>query len=139
MNAFLELADRQIVGPRKARQRAAEKRAARRADEQKKLGALWRQCCEERRAALLAGEHGDAARDLIEFLDGMSLHDGATLIAAAKRWGNANGDTRHQILALIDRAIIALRECHNLPPFDDPLRPDESDNVFLRIREVLHD
>ena len=138
MNAFLDLADFQIAGPVKARQRAAEKRAARRAGgaDQEKLSRQWRQWHEERRAALLAREHGHAAGVLAEFLDGMTLHDGAALIAFAAPLQAADADTRHEVLALIDNAIVALRERHGLPAFDDPL-PGEPANVLLKIREAL--
>lgn len=136
MNAFLDLADRQIAAPRKAQARAAETRAARRAVADQQLSAAYRRWREERLEALLAGPLGDAARGLIEFLNGMTLHDGAALVAAAETWRGADGETRHKILALIDTAVVTLRERHGLPPYDDSL-PGEPLNVFLLIRGAL--
>jgi hypothetical protein len=136
MNAFLDLAEQQISAPVKARQRAAEKCAARRADDLEKLGGQWRAWHDERRDALLAGEHGAAAAALIEFLAGMTPHDGVRLVALAAPWAKTDANVRHEILVLVDAAIIALRERHGLLPFDDAL-PGESANIFLQIREAL--
>jgi hypothetical protein len=138
MNAFLDLAEQQIVAPVKARRRAAQKRAVCKGavDQERQLGTIWRKWNDERRAALLAGEHGDAARALIEFLDGMKLHDGARLVLLIGPWTKADVDIRHEVLTMIDSAIIALRERHGLLPFDDAL-PGEPTNVFLQIREAL--
>lgn len=136
MNAFLDLSEQQISAPVKAHQRAVEKRAARRVDDQKKLGGQWRAWHDERRAAMQTGAHGAAARALIEFLGGMNLRDGARLVELAKSWAITDAKSRHEVLALIDGAIIALRERNGLLPFDDPL-PGEPANVFLKIRTVL--
>ena len=143
MNAFEDLAERQISAPRKARLRAAEKRGERRAAERKaakerqQLNAVWRRWRNEQREKLLAGPYGDQFRSLIDFLDDMSLHDGAALIAMVEaEWKHADVDTKLEALSLIDRVIIALRERHGLPAFDDPLS-DEAPSVFQIIREVL--
>ena len=45
-------------------------------------------------------------------------------------------DTRFEVLALIDTAIIALRERHGLPPFDDAC-PVIGPMSFYCIREAL--
>ena len=134
INAFLDLADRQINAPRQAR--AAEKRAARQAAEREQLAA-WRRSHSERRGALLTGPYGDASRYLIGFLDSMTLDQGAALVSLvdAGPWRHANRDTRFEVLALIDTVIIDLRECHGLPAFDDPV--GDRPNVFLLIREAL--
>jgi hypothetical protein len=137
MNAFLDLADHQIGGPRKAQQRAAERRAARKAaDDRDRLNAAWRQWLHDRVEDLLVGQYGEAARELVAFLDRMMPGDGAALISAAERWRGADADVRFEILSLIDAAVIGLRERAGLPPFDDPL-PDERPNVFLIVRELL--
>jgi hypothetical protein len=137
MNAFLDLADRQISSPAKARQGAAEKRKHKAADDQGRLRLAWRRWHDERGEALLAGPHGDATRGLINFLGSMTIDQGAALVALVEAgpWRDVNADARFEILRLIDTAIIALRERHDLPPFDDLLsaRP----NVFLKIREAL--
>ena len=137
MNAFLDLADRQVSASRKARRHAVEKRAVRQAAEREQLSAAWRQWHGERRAALLAGPNGDAARHLISFLDGITLARGAALVSLleAGSWRHADRDTRFEVLALIDTAVIGLREHHGLPAFDDPV--GDRPNVFLLIREAL--
>ena len=143
MNAFENLAERQISAPRKARLRAAEKRAERKAAERKaakerqQLSAAWRRWQSEQREKLLAGPDGNQFRILIEFLSGMNLHDGAALIAMVEAdWAHAGADMKFEALSLIDRAIIALRARSGLPAFDDPLS-DEAPSVFQTIREVL--
>ena len=138
VNHFFVVADWQIVAPVKARQRGVETRRARHAVHQDEPGTAYRQWRHEHREALLAGQHGDAARCLIDFLEDMGLHDGAALIRLVERgqWRSADFDTRLEILALIDSAIISLRERHGLPPFDDAL-PADPPNAFLLIREAL--
>jgi hypothetical protein len=137
INPFLDLADRQISAPRKTRLRAVENRAARQAAEREQLAAAWRQWHCERRAALLAGPHGEAVGRLIGFLDSMTLDQGAALISLVEAgpWRHADRDTRFEVLALIDTAIIGLRERHGFPAFDDPI--GDRANVFLLIREAL--
>ncbi len=137
MNQYLALADRQITAPVKARQRAAEKRAAGKTVGDQ-LRAAYRQWRLERHEALLAGQHGDATRRLIGFLGSMTLDQGAALVALIVQgpWRQAGADTRFEILALVDGAIITLRERRGMSPFDDAL-PGERANVFLAIREAL--
>jgi hypothetical protein len=146
MNAFLELADRQIAAPVKARQRAVQKRAAREAErkaiiERDRLRGEWQRWRRGRRETLLAGPHAVAAQALFDFLGAMALADGAALIAPIERgpWRDADGDARFEILSLVDDHIIALRERHDLPPFDDPLDDplDDSSSVFLAVRGLL--
>ena len=143
MNAFEDLAERQISAPRKARLRAAEKRSERKvaerkaAKERQRLNAAWRQWQNEQREKLLAGPYGDQFSSLIDFLDDMSLYDGAALIAMVEAdWAHAGADMKFEALSLIDRAIIALRARKGLPAFDDPLS-DEAPSVFQTIREAL--
>jgi hypothetical protein len=138
VNHFLAVADRQVVAPVKARQRQVKTRRARRAVHGDQLGAGYRRWRDERREALLAGPYRHPVRRLISFLKSMGLQDGAALIQLVEReqWRSADFDTRHEILALIDNAVISLRERHGLPPFDDAL-PAELPNVFLLIREAL--
>jgi len=133
-NAFEELAERQIPAPRKVRLRAAKKRAA----EKDRLQAGWRAWRKERREALLAGPHGRTARELLRLVDALTLDDGDALIEAVLRgpWCKADPDTRAEILSLIDRALIELRERHDLAPFDDAL-PGEQPNAFLVLRGLL--
>jgi hypothetical protein len=137
INAFLDLADRQISAPRQARRRRLVE-APRQTTEREQLSAAWRQWHSERHAALVAGPHGDAVGRLFDFLDGMTLDQGAALIELIKGgpWRQAAADTRFEVLALIDTAIVGLRTRSGLSPFDDAL-PGNRPNVFLGIREVL--
>jgi hypothetical protein len=137
---WAELADRQISSPRKARLRAVERVAAAR-EERVILQRAWRAWRHERVEELCSGPlYGRAARDLREMLRNMKIGDADALVAAVKAgpWREADADTRHEILCLIDHAIIALRERNDLPPFDDPLPfADEPLTVFQIIREHL--
>ena len=141
MNAYLDLAERQTSGPRKVRERAAEKRAQTRAEkalaERGQQVALWRKWRRERCEALLAGPYAAATHDLLELLDSIGLDDDERLVAHVRAgpWRSADTDTRFLILAAVDNAIVELRERSNLPPFDDPLGNEP--NVFLILREVL--
>jgi hypothetical protein len=141
--AFLDVADRQISAPRKARLQAAEKRAQTRAEkaqvDKEKQFTLWREWRRERSETLLAGPYADAARDLIELLDHLTVDAADMLLERVRRgpWRDADPETRFTVLALIDSAIIELRERQGLPPFDDPVLPDDPLNVFLILREML--
>jgi len=142
MNAFLDLAERQIPAPVKARRRAAEKRAATR--EEMALAerdAQFQHWQREHRAELdaaLAGPHGGAFTRLIAFLDAMTLESPATLVDVVRTgdWHSADADTRFLVLHLVGAAIWRLRELNGLPPFDDPLF-NQPPNAFLTLREEL--
>ena len=138
MNAFLELAERQIAAPAKARHRAAEKRAEKAVAERDKLFSIWRKGRRAERKALLVGPHREPARELLRFLKRMTLADGAALVGLIKRgpWQQVDADTRFEILMLVDDHIIRLRERHGLPTFDDPVL-DAPPNAFLIIRGLL--
>jgi hypothetical protein len=141
-NPFEALADRQISSPRKARERAAEKRAQTRAEkalsEREQQFALWRKWRHERCDGLLASPCATAACELLELLDNISLDDAERLVAHVRAgpWRGADLDTRFLILAAIDNAIVELRERNGLSPFDDSL-PGQPANVFLILREAL--
>jgi hypothetical protein len=68
----------------------------------------------------------------------MRLQDGAALVSLVEAgpWRHADRDTRFEVLALIDTAIVSLRTRCDLLPFDDAL-PGDRPNVFPLIREVL--
>jgi hypothetical protein len=140
-NAFLDLGDKQIAAPRKARMRAAEKRATKKdkaeieCEDLRRAYVQWRK---ERREALFAGPHGVAARELNRFLRSMTLDRADALVkfVRAGNWQRADADTRFEVLSLINDAITGLRERHKLPPFDDAL-PDEPGPAFIIIRELF--
>jgi hypothetical protein len=144
MNAFLEFAEKQTPASVKARQRAAEKRRATKAQEKalaerEDLFRLWKRWRRERLDALLAGTYGGAARELVAFLQAMTLDDGARLVefVRAAGWARTDADTKFEVLSLINAAITALRERAGLVPFDDPLPDDEKPTAYLVIRELF--
>jgi muconolactone delta-isomerase len=144
MNAFTEIGARQISAPVKARQRAAAKRREKAKEkalaERDDLLRLWKRWRHERLEALLAGPYGESVRELLAFLQTMSLDDGPQLIefVSAGDWHRTDPDTRFEILSLINTALTTLREQHGLPPFDDAL-PDEEPTAFLIIRELFRE
>jgi hypothetical protein len=138
MNAFLDLADRQLTAPAKRRMNSAAERARTKAlAERDKLFRFWLEHCRKQREELLAGPYGDAAHELVALLDRMALDQGSELIALVERgpWRTADADTRFVVLHLIDGSIARLRERHGLAPFDDSL--DDDLTVFQILREVL--
>jgi hypothetical protein len=97
----------------------------------------WRR---ERLAELLDGPYCEAARTLRGFLNEMKISDGPALVAAVKAgpWRDADPDTRHEILRLVDDAIVALRESEGLAPLDAAMPfGDEPSTAFELIREAL--
>jgi hypothetical protein len=141
-DAFLDFAEQQTPAPVKARQRAAEKHREKAKEkalaERDDLFRVWKRWRHERLEALLAGPYGESVRELLTFLQTMSLDDGSRLIefVRASDWHRADPDTRFEILSLINAALTTLREQHGLPPFDDAL-PGEEPTASLIIREVL--
>lgn len=136
---WAEVAEEQIVAPRKARLRAAAERARNKAlAERDQLYCLWQKAQQKRRAALLAGPFSDAATVLADFLERMTLDDAAALLALVKcgPWPRADDDTKYEVLAMIDRTIAYVRENSGLAPFDDAL-PGEDPTVFELVRDFL--
>jgi hypothetical protein len=89
---------------------------------------------------LLGGVHRHQARRLLAFLSGMTLEDGAALVALIKAdgWCDADAETREIVLSVIDGRVARLREASNLAVFDDPLPGDgRPANVSMRVREIL--
>lgn|SRR5262249_11120393 len=142
MNAFLDLAERQIPAPVKARRRAAERRAATREEralaERDSMFCTWKNWRRERLDELLKGPYGDAAQELVAFLQEMKLTDDAALLERVRAgdWHRADADTRFEVLSLINAAIVHARELAGLEPFDDGL-PDETPATFLIVRELF--
>lgn len=135
-NPFEALADRQIVSPRKARMRAAEKRRQKKLIERDILFDLWKKWHDKKRRELMSGPHGEAAAALIDFVEQMTEDQAADLIALARVWVDADADMRRQVLQIVDHAIIHLRERAGFAPFDDAF-PGEDDTAFLIIRKML--
>ena len=78
-NPFEQIAEQQIAGPRKTRQRATKKRA--KADEER--GAqlrVWRHWRRQRLETRLAGAHGANIRTMLEFLENIKLNSASELI-----------------------------------------------------------
>ena len=142
---FAKFAEDAIVAPRKRALRAAEERAERKRrealEERNKLFRLWQKWHREQTEKLLAGPYATAAQELADFLAAMTMPSGPALLELVRRgpWHDADGNTRFEVLRLIDGALAHLRERHDLPPFDDAL-PGESPTVFELIRaELAHD
>jgi hypothetical protein len=55
---------------------------------------------------------------------------------SAGPWGDADSDTRFEILGLLDAMIVKHREKMGLAPFDDAL-PGQPDDLFLLLRQHL--
>jgi hypothetical protein len=142
MNAFLDLAERQVPAPAKARRRAAETRRARAQEralaERDAQFRHWQREYRKELDAALVGPHGGALARLIAFLDAMTMESANALVehVRADGWHSADASTRFLVLHLIGAAIVQLREQSGLPPFDDPLF-DQPPNVFLALREML--
>ena len=145
LNPFQVVGDRQIVGPRKARMRAAATRSAKvqskldgKKAEQNVLYVQWQKWKEDRRKELCEGPHGQAATDLSVFLDAMHMGQAEELIDFVRLgpWQNADRDARFMVLDMISNTITYKREQLGLEPFDDPL-PDDEPNAFVIIRDLL--
>jgi hypothetical protein len=139
-NAFLDLADRQIAAPVKARQRAADQRRAKaldkRDEERGRLAKAYERQRREQIEEALAGSHGEQLVALIAALEHITRHDDGELVQLAAPWRCADADARFFVLRLIDDRLVKLCEAAGLPPFDDPL-PGEPASAFLQIREML--
>jgi len=141
MNAFLEFAEKHTPASVKARQRATAKRRATEAEkalaERDDLFRLWKRWRRERLETLMA-THGDAAQELVAFLQAMTLDDGVRLVefVRAAGWERTDADTKFEVLSLINAAITALRERAELPPINDAL-PDEEPTAFLILRGLF--
>ena len=142
MNAFLDYAEKQTPAAVKARQRAVEKRRATAAEkalaERDSLLQLWKAWLRERLEALLSGPRGNAARELVTFLQTMTLDDGGRLVefVRAADWARADADVKFEVLSLINAIITALRERAGLPAISDAL-PDEEPTTFIILREMF--
>jgi hypothetical protein len=141
VNAFLDLAERQIPATVKARRRAAETRRERAREkalaERDAQFRTWQREHRERLDAALAGSHGAKLATLLGFLESLTLETADALIECVRAddWAAADADTRFLVLRLINAAIVRLREQAGLEPFDDPL--DDRPDAFRVIRGLL--
>jgi hypothetical protein len=137
MNAFLDIAERQIPNPRKARICAAEKRNEKLREDYDLLQE-WRRWRKEHVDALLTGPYGEPANTLLGFLNNMTIEQASHLIEFVKQgpWRGAGEDVRFEVLHLVGAAIVRVREHHKLPPFDDAL-PGDPPTAFEIVREWL--
>jgi hypothetical protein len=139
-NAFLDLADRQIASPVKARQRAAEQRRAKALDkkdeERSRLAKAYARHRREQLDEALAGSHGAQLAALIAALERVTRHDDGELVHLAVPWRSADAHARFLVLRFVDDRIVKLREAAALPPLDDPL-PGHPLTPFLQIRDML--
>jgi hypothetical protein len=96
----------------------------------------WKQWRHERLDALLAGPYAEPANALCAFLKTMSRPTALIEFVKSGLWASADPNTRSEVLALVNTAIIRQRERRNMEPFDDAL-PGQPKNVFLILREYL--
>ena len=135
-----EIETRSDVRQQRKQSRAQERARKKALDERDILFRLWKKWHEERKTQLLEGEHKEAAQELADFLERMTLEDAPALLTLVENgpWRNSGRDVKFLVLELIDHGITYLRESTGLNPFDDPLPfSNEELNVFLSIRELL--
>jgi hypothetical protein len=143
-NPFLELAERQMAAPVKARIRAAEarrsKREQQRDDEQRHLSAAYRAQRKQELAAALIGPDGEKIKALIAQLDKLTLNTIPELAAfvRANGWPSAAANTLFLVRRMASESIVRLRERNGLPPFDDPL-PGEPATPEQQLRDAFAD
>jgi hypothetical protein len=143
VNAFLALAERQIIpAPVKAQRRAAETRRARAQEkalaERAAQFLVWQREHRAQLDAALTGPHGAKLAAFLGFLECLTLETIVTLVerVRADGWISADADTRFLVLRLADAAIVQLRERAGLEPFEDPMF-DRPPDAFLVLREML--
>jgi len=130
MDPFLNLAERQMSSPVKARLRAAEARQSlreqQRDDEQHKLSVHYQLQRERELTEALARPDADKLQALIDQLDRLTLETIPKLAAfvCANGWHSAAANTLFLARRLASESITRAREKRGLAPFDDPLPGD---------------
>jgi hypothetical protein len=139
-NPFLDLAERQMPSPVKARLRATEARQSKHENEQRKLSAYYRMWRQQELDDVLAGDDGAKLKALIEQLDALTLDTIPQLAAfvRANGWHTAAATTLFVARRLASESIIRLREKNGLEPFDDPL-PGEPAAPEQEVRAAFAD
>jgi hypothetical protein len=120
-------------------QSKAEVAKEKRLTERDVLMKRWHADRDKRKAELMKGDWKAPAIELVNFLDRMTMEEAPALIELVQVWRHADGDTRFQVQMIISDAIMYLRECEGLPPFDDPIPyvDDDEPNASMIIREIL--
>lgn len=157
MNPFEALANQQQNAASKARDRAAERRLAKlvvKSDadapmvaspldkerfENQELLKRFNKAMTQRRLDLLKSAHGKEIKGLLQILDSLTPSSPPALmsyLAKCQWFVNADYGTRHDILWVIDTAIMTFRIREGLSPFDDGL-PGEPPTAFCIIRHHL--
>lgn len=145
MNYFEALANTQQNAHSKARDRRAEKApmvltgAEKERDERQKLMRLFNKAMTQRRLDLLKGTHAKEIKGLFQVLDSLTVSSAPAMmsyLAKCQWFVSADYGTRHDILSVIDAAIIRFRIRQGLSPMDDGL-PGEPPTVFCIARHHL--
>jgi hypothetical protein len=123
VNAFLDLADRQISAPVKTRHRAVERRAETRAnksdEERRDLLKEWRAWRRQQIDDALAGSHGEDMAALLAHLKGITRWNEIDPDVILAAWRAADADTQFIARRLVRDHIVDLRVGVGLVPFDD--------------------
>jgi hypothetical protein len=141
---FLELAERQMAAPVKARIRANETRRSKREqqhdEEQRKLSAYYKVQRRQELNDALTGDDGAKLQALITQLDTLTLETIPQLAAfvRASGWHSAAASTLFLARRLASEAIVQLRENDGLEPFNDPL-PGEPATPEQELRRAFAD
>ncbi|ACL56969.1 hypothetical protein [Methylobacterium nodulans] len=125
--------------PRRAVPRSRSGEAEKKLREDEQLSKQYRAWKRAKLQALLDGPHGEQVRELDRFMRRMGLADGPALIARveAAAWiQEMDADTRHDLLSLIGRRIVLMRERHGLEPFNDGV-PGDPPRAFERIKIIM--
>jgi hypothetical protein len=145
-NHFETFAEIAMPAPVRRKEAAAERRATKRLsakermDEARDMNARYRRWKREQREELLAGPYGKEIRGLMSFIRTMSITSAPALVKFIERaaWvRNAPVDVRHQVLSIVGRGILLLREREGLPPFDDGMMDDDVPTAFAQVKALL--
>ncbi|MFE1601587.1 hypothetical protein [Methylobacterium sp. ID0610] len=107
--------------------------------EDEKLSKLYRAWKRQKMQALLDGPNGEAIREPDRFMKTMRLTDAEALIARieAAAWIHGmSADDRADLLSLIGRRIVLMRERNGLDPFNDGV-PGDPPRAFERIKTIM--
>lgn len=118
----------------------AERRMAKQMSDAQIQFRMWKEWHAKRRDQLMAGRYRAAAKELADFLERITLDDGASILSFIARgpWHTADGDTRFLVLGLVSSRIMLLRTAEGMAPFEDSIPfSDEPPTCFEIIRAML--